>query len=94
MRLEIPSDMCAKLHTAAACNNRDHVRNLSLRMLVVMFNGAHVNIGRATTSQSLLLLLARTTYYGVILHAYPVRDESHKQCNTTGEVVTVKKKQH
>jgi len=27
-------------------------------------------------------------YNGVILHAHPVRGESHNQCNTTGEVVT------
>jgi len=24
--------------------------------------------------------------YGVVLHAHPVRGESHNQCNTTGEV--------
>jgi len=36
-----------------------------------------------------LLLLVRATYiYGVVLHAYPVRGESHNQCNTTGEVAT------
>ena len=38
LRSEILNDMCAKLHTAAASNNRDHV------------------------SQSLLLLLARSTH--------------------------------
>jgi len=37
--------------------------------------------------QSLLLLLARATYNGVIFHAHPVRGESHNQrqrrgCNT------------
>jgi len=36
-------------------------RNLSSRTLVVAFNRSHVNIGKATTSQSLLLLLARAT---------------------------------
>ena len=37
-----------------------------------------------------LLLLVRATYmYGVILHAHPVRGESHNQRNTTGEVATV-----
>jgi len=29
LRSEIPSGMCAKLHTVAASNNRDHARNLS-----------------------------------------------------------------
>jgi len=38
-----------------------------------------------------LLLLVRATYnYGVVLHAHPVRAESHNQRNTTGEVATVK----
>ena len=37
-----------------------------------------------------LLLLVRATYiYGVVLHALPVRGESHNQRNTTGEVATV-----
>jgi len=37
-----------------------------------------------------LLLLVRATYmYGVVLHARPVRGESHNQRNTTGEVATV-----
>jgi len=36
-----------------------------------------------------LLLLVRATYmYGVVLHAHPVRGESHNQRNTTGEVAT------
>ena len=39
--------------------------------------------------QSLLLLLAVHIYYGVILHAHPVRGESHNQRNTTGEVAAV-----
>jgi len=57
LRSEILSGMCAKLRTVAASNNRDHARNLSLRMLVAAFYRSHVNIGRATTSQSLLLFL-------------------------------------
>jgi len=37
-----------------------------------------------------LLLLVRATYmYGVILHAHPVRGESHNQRNTTGVVATL-----
>ena len=66
--------------------------HLSSRTLVIMFNRSHVNIGRATTSQSLLLLLAHATQYtydGVILPAHPVRGESHNQRNTTGEVATL-----
>jgi len=36
-----------------------------------------------------LLLLVRSTYmYGVVLHAHPIRGESHNQHNTTGEVAT------
>ena len=36
-----------------------------------------------------LLLLVRAIYmYGVVLHAHPVRGESHNQRNTTGEVPT------
>jgi len=36
-----------------------------------------------------LSLLVRATYmYGVVLHAHPVRGESHNQRNTTGEVAT------
>jgi len=27
--------------------------------------------------------------YGVVLHAHPVRGESHNQRNTTGEVTTL-----
>ena len=37
---------------------------------------------------SLTIACSRHTYDGVILHAYPVRGESHNQRNTTGEVVT------
>jgi len=37
-----------------------------------------------------LSLLVRATYmYGVVLHAHPIRGESHNQRNTTGEVATV-----
>ena len=37
-----------------------------------------------------LLLLVRATYiYGVVLHAHPVRGESHNQRNTTREVATL-----
>jgi len=70
LRSEIPSGMCAKLRTVAASNNRDHARNLSFRTLVVAFNRSHVNICRATTSQSLLLLLARATHIMVLFFTH------------------------
>jgi len=54
----------------AASNNRDHARNLFFHTLVVTFNRSHVNIGRATTSQSLLLLLARATYMVVLFFTH------------------------
>jgi len=70
LRSEIPSGMCAKLRTVAASNNRDHARNLSSCTLVVTFNRSQVNIGRATTSQSLLLLLARATHMMVLFFTH------------------------
>jgi len=37
-----------------------------------------------------LLLLVRATYMnGVVVHAHPVRGESHNQRNTTGKVATM-----
>ena len=62
--------MCAKLRTVAASKNRDHARNLSLRTIVVTFNRSHVNISRATTSQSFLLLLARATHMMVLFFTH------------------------
>jgi len=91
LQSEIPSGMCAKLRTVAASNNREHARYLSSRTLVIVFNRSHINIGRGLTSQSLLLLLARSChiYNSVILHAHPVRGESHNQRNATREVATI-----
>jgi len=37
---------------------------------------------------SLTIACSRYIYNGVILHAHPVRGESHNQRNTTGEVAT------
>jgi len=37
---------------------------------------------------TLLLLVRATCMYRVVLHAHPVRGESHNQRNTTGEVAT------
>ena len=38
---------------------------------------------------SLTIACSRYVYYGVILHAHPVRGESHNQLNTTREVATI-----
>jgi len=38
---------------------------------------------------SLTIACSRYAYDGVILHAHPVRGESHIQRNTTGEVATI-----
>jgi len=38
---------------------------------------------------TLLLLVRATCMYGVLLHAHPVRGDSHNQRNTTGEVATI-----
>jgi len=73
LRSKIPSGMCAKLRAVATSNNRDHARNLSLRMLGIMFNRSHVTIGRASMSQSLLVLLARATFIMVL--------SSHTSCS-------------
>ena len=67
---EIPSGICAKLRTVAASNNRHHARNLSSRTLAIMFNCSHVNISRAFTSQSLLLLLARAKHMMVLFFTH------------------------
>jgi len=45
-------------------------RNLSSRTLVVTFNRSQVNIGRASTSHSLLLSLARATCIMVLFFAH------------------------
>jgi len=37
---------------------------------------------------SLTIACSRYIYNGVVLHAHPVRGESHNQRNTTGEVAT------
>jgi len=70
LRSEILSGMCAKLRIVAASNNRDHDRNLSSCTLVVTFDRSQVNISRASTSQSLLLLLARATHMMVLFFTH------------------------
>jgi len=61
---------CAQSYAPWQQATRDHARNLSSRTLVIMFNRSHVNIGRATTSQSLLLLLARATHMMVLFFTH------------------------
>ena len=43
---------------------------------------------------TLLLLVCATYIYGVVLHAHPVRGESHIQRNATGEVATLLHSNH
>ena len=86
LRTEIPSGMCAKFCTVAASNNRDHARNLSSRTLVVTFNRLHRQ--SYNVAMSLTIACSRYIHNGVILHAHPVRGESHNQSYTTGEVAT------
>jgi len=44
---------------------------------------------RLCVAISLAIACSRHIYNGVILHAHPVRGESHKQRNAYGEVPTV-----
>jgi len=90
LRSEIPSGMYAKLRTMAACNNRDHASQS-----LFAYAGHHVQSFTRYYRQSfditisLTLACSRYIYNGVILHAHPVRGESHNQRNATGEVATV-----
>ena len=60
----------------------------SPRTLVIKFNRSHVNIGRASTPQSLYYCLFAPGISIVVLRARPVRGESHIQRNANGEVAT------
>jgi len=64
-------------------------RNHSPHALVIKFNCSHVNIGRASTPQSLYYCLFAPYIFGVVLRAHPVRGESHIQRNANGEVATL-----
>jgi len=67
-------------HTVAIGNPERHVRKAS-----------HCGSKQQLSSHAMitLLLLVRATYmHGVVLHAHPVRGESHTQHNTTREVAT------
>jgi len=163
LRSEIPSSICAKLHTVAASNKRSCVAiSLTIACLPSVYNGvivhAHPVCGeshnqRNTTGEvattfppfynkphrlhvlcvkaelgttftswsphhfvaignpeqhmrkashrgskqqqrscvaiSLTIACLPSVYNGVIVHAHPVRGESHNQCNTTGKVATI-----
>ena len=96
LRSESPSGTCAKLRTVAASNNRDHpTRSLSSSPLASTVNcspGSQALLEVTHQDHSIeitvLLLVRATCMYGVVLHAHPVRDESHNQRNITGEVAT------
>ena len=60
----------------------------SPRTLVITCNCSHVNIGRTSTPRSLYHCLFTPHTYIVVLHAHPVRGESHNQRNANGEVAT------
>jgi len=56
-----------------------------------MREASHCGSKQQSSSHAMitLLLLVRATYMnGVLLHAHPVRGESHNQRSTTGEVAT------
>ena len=90
LRSEIPSGMRAKLRTVAASNNRDHASR-SLFAYASHYVQSFTSQYRQSfhVAISLIIACSRYIYNGVILHAHPVRGESHNQRNATGEVATV-----
>jgi len=81
--------MCAKLRTAAASNNRDHALQSLFAyacLYVQSFSSQYQQSFHVAIS--LTIACSRYVYNGFILHAHPVRGESHNQRNTTGEVAT------
>jgi len=64
---------------------RDH----SPRTLVIMFNHSQVNIGKASTPQSLYYCLFAPRIYGVVVCAYSICGEPRIQRNTNQEVAIV-----
>jgi len=55
-----------------------------------MRKASHCGSKQQQSSRAMItLMLVRATYmHGVVLHAHPIRGESHNQRNTTGEVAT------
>ena len=75
--------VCLEMFISYSCNWKTPSGMCAKLRTVVTSN----NSDRA--SQSLLLLLARARYNGVILHAHPIRGESHNQRNATREFATL-----
>jgi len=68
------------MRTVAIGNPERHVRKASHR--------GSKQQQRPCAAISLTIACSRYIYYGVILHAHPVRGESHNRRNTTGEIIT------
>ena len=87
LRSEIPSGKCAKLRTVAASNIEFTHAMITFRIRYCYIQSlASPDITRHDHS---IAACSRPTYmYGVVLHAHPVRGESHIQRNTTGEIAT------
>ena len=92
LRSESPSGKCAKLHTVAASNNRDHTtRSLSSSPFARTINCSpgSQRLLEVTHQDHSIIACSRHLYVGVILRPHPVRGESHIQRNASGEVVTI-----
>jgi len=93
LRSESPSGKCAKLHSAAASNNRDHpTRSLLSSPLAstvicsltsrALLDACFTSIVIGYSSRSLhrdisIIACSRHVYIGVVLRVHPVRGESH-----------------
>jgi len=94
LRSESLSGKCAKLHTVAASNNRDHKITLviTISKYYQLFT-SFTSIIRDHSPRSLhwdhsICAYSRHICMGVILRVHPVRGESHIQCNANWEVAT------
>ena len=83
VKLEGDKNVFTSLNTVAIGNPERYVRKS-----FAPWQQATIEIMLAI---SLTIACSRYTYNGVILHAHPVRGESHNQRNTTGEVATIPK---
>jgi len=68
-------------HCVAIGNPERHVRKASHR--------GSKQQSRSCAAISLTIACSRYIYNGVMLHAHPVRGESHNQRNATGDVATI-----
>ena len=92
LQSEIPSGICAELALW---------QQATLEITLVVTVSKHdqlftrfTSIIRCHSPRSLhrdhsIIACSRHIHNGVILHAHPVRGESHNQRNTTGEVATI-----